>query len=457
MMFLRKGARQANTPPAKKGLRLTFKVVLTVLMIAFAWQQLPQKQAQACCGCCAPTNTCTWVANASSQMQIMLANLLLRAFITQQFYYQQRWFMHDFWYSHVLPAMMQMTESLTTTAEMQVMSFGVILDAKENLERERLLQEKVAEAHSDYFPDLGMCTIGTAAQSLASSDRIAEITSVSLTKRMIDRQLNINNSASVNGNSTDSKARIGQLKTRFCDPNANGKNWSNFCTAPTPGNINRDINYAATIGVRRTLNLNLTNNSLEAPDDENVLAMVNNLYGYKTFEIAPVPTTPMNADNGWKSGETVSYLDRRAVVAKRSVAQNSFNAIVGMKASGSAASANAGNYLYEIFRQLGATSDPEARQLLGSNPSYYALLEVVSQKIYQDPDFYTNLYDKPTNVLRKKVAMQAINLMLDRDIYKSELRMENLLAVLLETEMIRYQTELSSRLNLLSDQTMPLP
>lgn len=455
-MFLLKKS-PARKQPSRKGFHLTVRVILVILMVAFAWQQLPQKQAQACCGCCFPTNTCTWTQNAISQATIVLANTILRAFITQQFYYQQRWFMHDFWYSHVLPAMMQMTQSLTTTAEMQVMAFGVILDAKENLERERLLREKVAEAHKDYSPDLGMCTIGTAAQSLAASDRIGEVTSISLTKRMIDRQLNVKNSAGTEGNSTDSKARIGQLRTRFCDPNANGKNWSSFCTAPTPGNINRDINYAATIGVRRTLNLNLTNGGLEAPDDENVLALVNNLYGYKIFEIAPMPTTAMDADKGWKSGETVSYLDRRAVIAKRSVAQNSFSAIVGMKAAGSAASANAGNYLYEIFRQLGATSATEAQQMLGSNPSYYALLEAVSQKIYQDPDFYTNLYDKPTNVLRKKVAMQAINLMLDRDTYKSELRMENLLAVLLETEMVRYQTELSSRLNLLSDQTAPLP
>lgn len=159
----------------------------------------------------------------------------------------------------------------------------------------------------------------------------------------------------------------------------------------------------------------------------------------------------------WDTGKVSWYLDKRAITAKRSIAQNSFNAIVGMKAAGTAASANAGNYLFAIFSQLGVTDDAQARQMLGSNPSYYAALEAMAQKIYQDPEFFTNLIDSPTNVLRKNVAMQAIDLMLDRDTFKSELRTEALLTVLLEAEMIRSQKNLQERLNKTTNQAVPTP
>jgi hypothetical protein len=80
--------------------------------------------------------------------------------------------------------------------------------------------------------------------------------------------------------------------------------------------------------------------------------------------------------------------------------------------------------------------------LLGSDgagneigPSYYAQMEVLTKKIYQNPDFYTNLYDKPANVERKEVAMQAIGLMQKFDLFKSYLRTEASLSVLLETSI----------------------
>ncbi|MFN3826308.1 MAG: hypothetical protein ACK4NR_01635 [Micavibrio sp.] len=420
---------------------------------------IPRQEAQAT-GCCPNNSACTEIQNAISQAMETALHEALRANITQQFVYQQRWFMFDFFRTHILPAMMNMAEQLTTTGEAQVFTFGAILDAKETLETERLIQEKTAQAHRDYIPDVGMCTIGTAAQSLAASDRTGEYTAIALNKRMIDRQMNIQGTSAFQGSSTDVEARIRQFRDRFCDRHSNTGNTTNLCNASAGPFINRDIDYAATVGLRRTLNLNLTNGSAAAPDtdDENIIALASNLYGNRVFERFSVPTDiNMTPAEYWQHGQLAWYLDRRSITAKRNVAQNSFNAIVGMKAAGSSPAANAGNYLYAVFSQLGVSDNAEARQMLGANPSYYALLEVIAQKIYQDPEFYTNLYDSPTNVLRKKVAMQAIDLMLDRDTFKSELRTEALLSVLLETEMIGYQKDLEKNLNNMTDQERLVP
>ena len=73
--------------------------------------------------------------------------------------------------------------------------------------------------------------------------------------------------------------------------------------------------------------------------------------------------------------------------------------------------------------------------MLGQNPSYYAQMDVLTKKIYQNPNFYTSLYDKPTNVRRIGVSMDAISLMQMRDQYESALRKEMLLSLMLEQEL----------------------
>lgn len=84
--------------------------------------------------------------------------------------------------------------------------------------------------------------------------------------------------------------------------------------------------------------------------------------------------------------------------------------------------------------------------MIGERPSYFAMLEVMAKKIYQQPEFFTNLYDTPANVRRKDVAMQAVDLIVGRDLYQSELRSEALYSLLLEMELSRYQEEIQARM-----------
>ncbi len=437
---------------------LTRNILMTGLFIGLLGVLVgpwPLKKANAFTGPCPCIPICSVIENTISQELETLLHDILREHITQEFIYQERWFMFDFFRDYILSGLMQMVEQLSTQAQIQVLAFGAIMDAKETLETQRLFQEKAAEAHRDYRPDMNMCTIGTAARGLAAQDRNGESMANALTKRMIDRQMGVRYAMSSEGMASDVKARVEQFRRRFCDRHSNGGNTANICLAAANGaNINKDIDYAGTIGLRRTINLDLNNAGADA-DDENILALATNLYGHRVFERTRTPGTSMEDNRGQISGELSWYLDKRAITAKRSVAQNTFNEIAGMKARGTGASATAGNYLYAVFQQLGVGSEDEARQMLGSNPSYYAQLEVMAQKIYQDPEFYTNLYDSPTNVLRKNVAMQAINLMLDRDTFRSELRTEALLSQLLEAELVRYQKSLANRLNQMGTQAAP--
>ena len=130
------------------------------------------------------------------------------------------------------------------------------------------------------------------------------------------------------------------------------------------------------------------------------------------------------------------YLDTRALAAKRSIAQNSYAAQVGLKSLGTD---NAFVYMEEILLEMGIPPE-EIIMMTKGNPSYNAMMEVLTKKLYQYPNFYANLYDKPVNIDRKNVSLQAIALMQKRDIYRSQLRSEANAAVFLETFLEDHQS-----------------
>ena len=138
----------------------------------------------------------------------------------------------------------------------------------------------------------------------------------------------------------------------------------------------------------------------------------------------------------------------RSVVAKRSVAEHSFNTIAGMRAmSSEEGGGETGKYMKNILKQLGVTNEQDLTQMVGDRPSYYAQMEILTKKIYEHPDFFVDLYEKPMNTERKKVAMRAIGLMQDFDTWNSYLRMEAMLSVILELEIIKVQNDVQNRIN----------
>src|SRR5690606_22562062 len=108
-------------------------------------------------------------------------------------------------------------------------------------------------------------------------------------------------------------------------------------------------------------------------------------------------------------------------------------------------------YLYALVKEMGITDENELKKYLGERPSYYAQMEVLTKKLYQNPNFYTELYDKPANVERKNVSMKALELMQKRDIYRSILRSEAILSVMLETALADEQSRVDNEINALPE------
>lgn len=331
---------------------------------------------------------------------------------------------------HILRGLMGMTEQLTSIGMQQVAMFGRMFDAKHQLETQRLLQEKQFEAHKDYQPSEDFCWFGTGAQSLASSEQYGKKNKRALNKVQMARQMGQAFTAGATNADGDKLARWQSFKENHCDPKDN--RWTPeesdglFYVCGSASNIrsrvNHDINYTHVIDGKRGLEVDFVSELQSSEDEQDVLALFNNIYGHDIL------SRQLRRNNLKQAKSQELYMLLRSVAAKRNVAQNTFHSIVALKAE------NPGreNFSGMIFENLGIP-ESEISDLAGDSASYYGLLEALSSKIYQNPAFYSNLYDKPANVQRKSVALKAIDLMLDRAMFESELRQEMALSVMLSS------------------------
>jgi hypothetical protein len=369
----------------------------------------------------------------------------IRGHITAEFQTHRGWLVTTFWQENMLPAMMLMAEQLSVAGIKQVEMFGALLDAKHQLETQRLFQQMTAEAHKDYQPSEGMCTFGTTVRSLAASERKTNITQVALSQRMMQRQAISGDVVSVEGADSDIRSRLKNYIENYCDKADNANGLSDLCQSapPKPERRNIDVDFTRNIESRLTLDVNFAPESGASSftdDEKDVFALSANLFSHN---IAPKIEAGLLAsqDKKIRLSAVEKYMDLRSIFAKRSVAQNSFAALTSLRAAGTPESAP---YTKAIMKELGITDTKEIEKMLGKDPSYFAQMEILTKKIYQSPLFYTDLYDKPANIERKGAALQAIALMQDRDLYNSLLRSEVVLSVLLETMLQREQERIAS-------------
>lgn len=352
----------------------------------------------------------------------------------RDFHEHREWIVNEYLPDLILPALMLMTEQMSSVAMYQMYLVGKIFDSKLHLETQRLFNELQNEAAKDYYPSDSFCWFGTNARSLSNSEALAQTNQGTLNRISSVRQLGeLNSNSSYTTGDQDKRGRWEQFITDYCDPFDNDNNLTGPSGLSHPGvcgttgatnpyRANIDIDFQRLIEEPRFLDIDFSNAAL-TEDEEDVIALSSNIYGHDPVVIA--------LGSGLKDSVQHNYYNLRSVAAKRSVATNSYNAIVGLKSRGSGGGGSA-QYLKAVMADLGM-ANADVDEILGDNPSYYAQLEALGKKIYQNTDFFTDLYDKPANVKRKQAAMNAIELMLDRAMYESELRQEVILSVLLSS------------------------
>ena len=381
------------------------------------------------------------------------------------------WMTTTFLINNFIPALQRMTEQLSALAMQQTFIIGTFFDAKHQLETQKLFQELQFQAHKDYQPSESFCTFGTAVRSMAHTESAARMATLAMSRRQMLRHMGNKNVGGSKDAREDKKNRWEMFAKTYCDPrdnNFNGSANSGLTAVCKPlGNrdtldanteysrdrINLDIDYTRLIENRRTLDL-YGGSWWGVGDELDVMSLGNNLYGHDVL------TRDISESNA--AGEDMNHriLKLRSIAAKRSVAETSFNSIVGLNSQGSTGLASntseTNKFLGRILQDLGIPAEEVVRYIglddtisgyIGNedvDASYFATLEILAKKIYQNPSFYANLYDTPANIKRKSAALKAIELMLDRAIFESQLRQEMSMSVLLSSRLAKYIDEFNT-------------
>ena len=370
--------------------------------------------------------------------------------------YDETWMYNTWFRGYVVPAMQLMTEQLVTLMMNMVFTVGTQLDAAQQLQTQRLLQQLTADAHRDYRPDPGICTYGTNIRSLAQAARNSTLTAHVASQHALQRQLGagkVSGAEGLEGLDGDRNDRLKNFAENFCDYDDNDRldkqtmSGLYMICQKRPDDLlqlNLDVDYVRAVADPDTIALDMNDADSNKPNA--VLSLEKNLFG---SEIMP------RISGSLAQGDAAvdRIVDVRSVAAKRSVAESSFDAILGMKSMGTKAGAGTGQGSADTLKTIGiaikdlGVPDAEVAKLLGDRPSYYAQLKFLAKRLYQRPEFYVDLYTSPANVERKRVAMQAINSILEHEIYNSSLRREAILSQIVELQTTERARKLQDTMN----------
>jgi hypothetical protein len=342
--------------------------------------------------------------------------------------------MRDFIYDYWVPVFAPITEQFSATMMHQVQIIGTFLDAKIFLETLAMIQGLEAETHKRYRVHEEICMIGTTIRSLAASEEKYKTNARLLSEIMMDRETLSENSVGATGFSGDKISRFRTYTNVHCDINDNNGTLTNICNPPNNDRANNDINFARTVEKNLTLDIDFTD-GVPTDDEEDVIALSKNLFANSIMK--PIPEKLLLQEYAKDD-----IMDVRSVVALRGIARNSWGHIVGIRSTGTP---EAAPFIQSIASQFGVPNS-EIDAFIGENPSYFAQMNAITKKLFQSPEFYTNLYTTPDNVDRTGVALQALKIMQDRDRFDSSLRREMLVSVMLEVRLRELQEELDNEL-----------
>jgi len=338
---------------------------------------------------------------------------------------------------NMIDPLMSMGENLSAVALQGSAMVGTLFDAKDQMEAQRTIQQHKAETVKDYHPSDQMCRFGTFTRSLATTESKARFDQLALSNILMGVYTNKSGNSSATSKSGSAADRLKQYKTTYCDPADNNGGLGDLCKndgksgkvgASDKKRVNMDIDFVRTLQTPYTLDVDFSDGKM-SKDEEDVIALAKNIYWPDQMKVVP------EAD---LAKDKYHYLQARRIIAMENMAHNSFVKLVSLKAKSPApqgSGTTGGMHMKTMMREFGMKDD-EIEKFLGENPSYYAQMDVLTKKIYQNPDFYTNLYDKPANVERIKASMNALGLIQMRDQYEASLRREMLTSGLVEETII---------------------
>lgn len=324
------------------------------------------------------------------------------------------------------------TNQITKSIMAQTTALGSFLQAQNNSAGLLSLQKKHAQSAKDGILSEQLCRYGSLAQGVAASEALSSANKLSLMSALQANEMGQANT--IRSGKNPSQRLIDKYKATNCDKRDANEAIKCKSTA-SDKRFNMDIDYASAIDTPLTLDVDFVDGA-SLPQEEDIFSMAENL-----FPSRPIMSSPES------EGYNENNSEFRSIQAIRTVAKNSFVSQVAEKVKGTAGSVE---FIKKLMLALGISED-QTKLIIGDKPSYYAQMEVLTKKIFQDPVFYVNLMESPANVLRQQTAIRAIKLQQQNDLAQVVKRREMLLAVLLEMKLRERSKMVDQRINPTTD------
>jgi hypothetical protein len=371
----------------------------------------------------------------------------VKNFIDEQYDKHKEFLEEKFWKERLLPAFQSFTQQSVQSDQQGETASASIADAQiANAAAARTAKGQAKDIRT-YQGDQATCQMAAGARATAAAQAVGsevtrEVAAASMTRRLGRSEGGGGGGGGGGSDARDPRdvdlsARRDDFNTNFCSPTAWGGAFKDSC--PSAGPLaDRDIDWNK-LQEKWTLDLRpdyATQSRDSWTDDEKIVeAMRQHLFGHQ------LPSSP-SSESLKKYNVQVGYLNQRALEAKRNVAETSFNSFIGER---TAADEGAKEWLDATLEQLGITLDAATQAKIGEKPSYYAIMEVLTKKMLQDPNFYTGLIKPGPQVAQTQASLQAVNLMQQRDVYESLLRSELILSLIVEMELAEQQGVVQSQ------------
>ncbi len=397
------------------------------ITVAFFWNINCAAACHDNCGCPSPCGRC-------APLQVEEATETRRHF-SSEMEAHRNWLTDRYFTDFIRPTWMFATQQLTVTGMFQTGLIGTFFDAKHQLETQSLLDEIHIEAIEEYQPSAPLCRFASVTTALASSEQRKRANRIGFAENVLGRNMLAENTLAGRGKVIESDSRLRQFRTIYCHPEDGDGHLVGseemICGENPPDNpsrYNNDVNFTGLVDRPLTLDVNTVDNE-NTPAEQDIIALARNLYNqeiidYQGAEGGDEPRSPLLV----VTANIENFIEFNAYNSKLNVAENSFFHLVSEKSKGTGAS---GEYLTRLMQQLGLTQE-DADRMLGENPSYFAQMEVLTKKLYQNPNFLVGLIDLPQNINRQMAALETFELMQKRDFYLGLVRQEMLLSVILE-------------------------
>lgn len=322
----------------------------------------------------------------------------------------------------------QVRQDIVANAEMVV----AYLDGVNLMTAIRKISMSEVNTLKDYAPSTAVCKFGTLAGSTSGAEETAKSNKM-VFQEMLGNLENQRSGTLYSSPASGINATIQEFKDKYCNNVDNGTFLKDYCEGGGDGMYNRDVDFTRVFEYPWTFQGDFTGMSGDA---KNLLALFKNL--------SYIPPAFIENEDELQSMDGTKAQDRHALNALRSVANNSYASLAGLKIR---SGTSRGDFMLKMLQKIGLSEQDSVKVLYdrtywdknkpppGAQPSYYAQMEILTKKIFQDPSFYADLYDSPQNVDRQKVAITAISLQQDRDFLESLRRREMLLSALVETRL----------------------